>query len=97
MGGHLKVLAQSTMHLGKPFVVHLHSFPLMDVKLLVIRVVHHLFASRCKCVLIVPIELRGIILFFSFSFFLFSIHCIILRTILRMQPLGYGAIYTLFV
>jgi len=50
MGGYLKVLAQSTMHLRKPFVVHLNSFLLMDVKLLVIQVVHHLFASRCKCV-----------------------------------------------
>lgn len=48
------------MHLRKPFVVHLNSFLLMDVKL-VIQVVHHLFASRCKCVLIVPIKLRGII------------------------------------
>ena len=27
-----------------------------------------------------------------FFFFFFYIHCIILRTILRMQPLGYGAI-----
>jgi hypothetical protein len=63
MGGYLKVLAQSTTHLGKPFVAHLHSFPLTDVKLLVIQVVHHLFASRCKCVLIVPIKLRGIIPF----------------------------------
>ena len=64
MGGYLKVLAPSTMHLGKPFVVHLHSFPFTDVKLLVIQaVLHHLFASRCKCVLIVPIKLRGIIPF----------------------------------
>jgi hypothetical protein len=30
--------------------------------------------------------------FFFFFFFFFYIHCIILRTILRMQPLGYGAI-----
>jgi len=49
MGGYLKVLAQSTMHLRKPFVVYLHPL-LTDVKLLVIQVVHHLFASRCKCV-----------------------------------------------
>ena len=60
MGECLKVLAQSTIHLRKPFVVHLNSFLLMYVILLVIRVVHHLFASRCKRVLIVPIKLRGI-------------------------------------
>ena len=86
-GGYLKVLAQSMMHLTMSGFLHLNSFLFMDVKLLVIQVVHRSFASSCKCMLIVPIKLRGIIPFLYSVIPMLRLSCLVLKKVYAVQSL----------